>query len=64
MAGHDVKGTPVLIEDGTDIDRSKCRRIVPMKVLVLGMCRTGTLCELPTWSPLPAVPTLLHDMTS
>ncbi|KAF7590722.1 hypothetical protein BBP40_002513 [Aspergillus hancockii] len=26
----------------TDIDRRKCRRRVPMKVLALGMCRTGT----------------------
>lgn len=29
-----------------DIDRRKCTRVVPMKVLVIGMLRTGTLCEL------------------
>lgn len=28
-----------------DIDRRKCTRVVPMKVLVIGMLRTGTLCE-------------------
>ena len=32
--------------NGTAIDRRKCRRVVPMKVLVLGMGRTGTTCEL------------------
>ena len=26
-----------------DIDRRKCERTVPMKVLVIGMLRTGTL---------------------
>ena len=26
-----------------DIDRRKCTRVVPMKVLVIGMLRTGTL---------------------
>ncbi|KAE8414671.1 hypothetical protein BDV36DRAFT_285992 [Aspergillus pseudocaelatus] len=26
----------------TDIDRAHCPRVVPMKVLVLGLCRTGT----------------------
>lgn len=29
----------------TDIDRRRCERIVPMKVLVLGLSRTGTSCE-------------------
>ncbi len=29
-----------------DIDRRRCTRVVPMKVLVIGMLRTGTLCEL------------------
>lgn len=45
MAGYGMRGTPVLVQDGTDIDRRQCRRIVPMKVLVLGLCRTGTMCE-------------------
>lgn len=40
-----MRGTPVLVSDGTDIDRSQCKRIVPMKVLVLGLCRTGTMCK-------------------
>ena len=29
----------------TDIDRRRCERVVPMKVLVLGLSRTGTSCE-------------------
>jgi hypothetical protein len=28
----------------TDIDRRYCSREVPMRVLALGLCRTGTLC--------------------
>lgn len=50
MAGFGMRGTPVLVSDGTDIDRSQCKRIVPMKVLVLGLCRTGTMCK---WPQLP-----------
>jgi hypothetical protein len=30
----------------TNIDRRKCHRVVPMKVLVLGVGRTGTTCKL------------------
>lgn len=45
MAGFGMRGTPVLVQDGTDIDRRQCKRIVPMKVLVLGLCRTGTMCK-------------------
>lgn len=45
MTGSNVQGTPVLVRDGTNIDRRQCRRVVPMKVLVLGLCRTGTMCE-------------------
>lgn len=29
----------------TSIDRRKCHRIVPMRILALGLCRTGTECE-------------------
>lgn len=47
MTGSNVQGTPVLVRDGTNIDRRQCRRVVPMKVLVLGLCRTGTMCESP-----------------
>lgn len=32
--------------DDTCIDRRKCHRTVPMKVLALGVGRTGTACEL------------------
>lgn len=32
--------------DDTNIDRRKCHRTVPMKVLALGVGRTGTACEL------------------
>lgn len=31
----------------TDIDRSQCTRKVPMKVLILGLGRTGTACKSP-----------------
>ena len=30
----------------SNIDRRKCERVVPMKVLVLGFMRTGSQCEL------------------
>ena len=30
----------------TDIDRRQCHRTVPMKVLALGLGRTGTACTL------------------
>lgn len=36
--------TDVFTSD-TDIDRRKCRRVVPMKVLILGLGRTGTACK-------------------
>lgn len=29
----------------TDINRRECRRVVPMRVLALGLGRTGTACE-------------------
>lgn len=31
--------------DDTNIDRRKCHRTVPMKVLALGVGRTGTACK-------------------
>ena len=31
----------------TDIDRRQCTRKVPMKVLLLGLGRTGTACTYP-----------------
>lgn len=36
--------TDIFTED-TNIDRRKCHRTVPMKVLALGVGRTGTACE-------------------
>lgn len=44
MTGYGMQGTPILTHDNSDIDRTQCHRIVPMKVLVLGLCRTGTMC--------------------
>ncbi|KAG0650201.1 hypothetical protein D0Z07_3313 [Hyphodiscus hymeniophilus] len=38
--------TDVFTSD-TDIDRRYCRRVVPMKVLILGLGRTGTACQSP-----------------
>lgn len=35
----------------TDIDRTKCTRVVPMRILSLGLCRTGTECMDPNPSP-------------
>jgi hypothetical protein len=29
----------------TDIDRRQCKRVVPMRVLALGLGRTGTACK-------------------
>lgn len=29
----------------TDIDKRQCKRTVPMKVLILGLGRTGTACK-------------------
>lgn len=37
---------PEMFQPNRKIDRRQCTRIVPMKVLVLGMCRTGTACVL------------------
>ncbi|KIX03408.1 uncharacterized protein Z518_06960 [Rhinocladiella mackenziei CBS 650.93] len=34
---------PKIIQHALDVDRRKCRRVVPMKVLVLGLSRTGTV---------------------
>lgn len=34
-----------IFTDDTNIDRRKCHRTVPMKVLALGVGRTGTACE-------------------
>ena len=38
---------PELFAVNRKIDRRQCTRVVPMRVLVLGMCRTGTHCTYP-----------------
>ncbi|KAK5120739.1 hypothetical protein LTR85_006097 [Meristemomyces frigidus] len=44
QADYDRLGAwAVMLEPGTDIDRTTCRRTVPLEVLSLGMPRTGTL---------------------
>ena len=43
----------VIIPPETDIDRSKCTRVVPMRVLCLGLSRTGTNCKIPTIPKTP-----------
>lgn len=35
-----------IFTDDTCIDRRKCHRTVPMKVLALGVGRTGTACTI------------------
>jgi hypothetical protein len=40
----DEERLPELFNEAPSIDRSKCKREVPMKVLVLGLVRTGTAC--------------------
>ena len=44
--------TDVFTSD-TDINRRECRRTVPMKVLLLGLGRTGTACTSNPRSQLP-----------
>jgi len=40
-----AKLTPIGVErPTTNIDRRNCERLVPMKVLCLGLGRTGTAC--------------------
>jgi hypothetical protein len=36
---------PELFREGPIVDRSKATRVVPMRVLVFGLMRTGTSCE-------------------
>jgi hypothetical protein len=48
--------TDVFTND-TDINRRHCRRVVPMKVLILGLGRTGTAC---TFTHFPSPYLLIH----
>jgi hypothetical protein len=34
-----------IFTNDTDIDRRQCKRTVPMRVLALGLGRTGTACK-------------------
>ncbi len=47
--------TDIFTSKDTCIDRSKCRRTVPMKVLVLGLGRTGTVCKNPNTTQCKAI---------
>lgn len=40
----DEERFPEMFAVNRRIDRRQCTRVVPMRVLVLGMCRTGTAC--------------------
>ena len=44
MTSHERKKFPELFRDGPVADRSKATRMVPMRVLVFGVMRTGTSC--------------------
>ena len=47
MANQPYTPKPVtdIFTPDTDIDRRQCKRVVPMRVLALGLGRTGTACE-------------------
>ena len=45
-----------IFTDDTCIDRRKCHRTVPMKVLALGVGRTGTACMCNTALRPPGLP--------
>ena len=49
MANQPYTPKPVtdIFTADTDIDRRQCKRVVPMRVLALGLGRTGTACEFP-----------------
>ena len=49
---------PELFAVNRKIDRRQCTRVVPMRVLVLGMCRTGTHCM----SHLTSYPFVISDL--
>ena len=44
---------PEMYVPDSNIDRHKCKRVVPMEVLSLGMSRTGTACKVSLPHPLP-----------
>lgn len=46
MANQQYTPKPItdIFTPDTDIDRRQCERVVPMRVLALGLGRTGTAC--------------------
>lgn len=40
-----IVGDPLGMTNLTNIDRRMCHRVVPMKVLGMGLSRTGTSCK-------------------
>ena len=62
----DQERFPELFAVNHRIDRRQCNRVVPMKVLVLGMCRTGTFCmsRLPRIALSMLTPNLLSHVGS
>ncbi len=40
----DLERFPEMFAPNRKINRRECTRVVPMRILVLGMCRTGTAC--------------------
>jgi hypothetical protein len=49
-----------IFTNDTDINRRECRRVVPMRVLALGVGRTGTACK--SQPPLATI-TCVHKLT-
>lgn len=52
------------VEVQSNIDRRTCSRTKPMQVLVLGLCRTGTLCKLVSFPLRPNQQALVTDFSS
>jgi hypothetical protein len=52
---------PKMFPGNLNIDRSKCKRTVPMQVLNLGMSRTGTACG---WQALIVTKTFSDAISS
>lgn len=46
FSANDHERFPELFNDKPSVDRRKSKRVVPMKVLVLGLMRTGTACTI------------------
>lgn len=44
---------PELYMPETNIDRRRCKRVVPMEVMNLGFPRTGTMCKSRDFTTIP-----------